>query len=366
MSRAADLRQSTSHKVGRLLLLAFIVAATLGAGPALAQQDASSYVAEPAPGSSVSRGGYFELGLSPGEQATQTLALQNVSDEPLELRLAAVDAVTGALGGVSYGLPDDDPTRMGSWLSLRETTLRLAPNASASVPFDIRVPADARSGAHLGGIAVSSPQDLSQPDANGGGGAAVEVQTRKIVAVQVNLPGPADPELIVEGVRAAARGDGLYLEVVIANVGFGLTKAEGTVSLPGTEFRRDFTVDTFVPDTEIGYPVKWTEEEAAGEHAAEVVLRYGDEPPVEWSGTFTVGEEVREDLADRRGQTGGLGEKVRDLPLGWIAGIVGLIVALAAGVLLGRRTAARAGSSPPSPPAPPETVATKSSPDTPK
>lgn len=283
------------RSLGLCALVLFVCASA-----AAAQDDGVDFVAEPVPGSQTAPGGgYFLLEAAPGEEISQSIGLRNDADEPLRLRLAAVDAVTGQLGGASYELDGETPTRTGSWITLDRTVITLQPRASAIVSFRVAVPTDAETGHHLAGISISVPtQQHDSPEAGQGqAGASIDVQTRRIIAVQVQLPGPADPKLIIHGVTPAARPDGLYLEVAIENDGHGLTKATGVVNVD--DFEREFEIDTFVPRTSIAYPVRWTDDADDGEHQAAVELRYGDEI-ARWDGTFIVGEAVRDELADRQ------------------------------------------------------------------
>lgn len=51
----------------------------------------------------------------------------------------------------------------------------------------------------MAGISISTPEADGGPAEAGGGqaGASVDVHTRPIIAVQVNVPGPAEPELVI-------------------------------------------------------------------------------------------------------------------------------------------------------------------------
>ena len=276
----------------------------LVAGVATAQEGGVDFVVEPAPGSSTApQGGYFLITATPGGEVTQVIGLRNDSPSRLELRLAAVDAVTGQLGGASYALETETPTRTGAWITLDRTALTLEPKASAVVPFRVAVPSGADSGEHLAGISVAAPAEKGAPGAAGEGqaGVSVDVQTRRIVAVQVNLPGPSDPELVVTGVSPAGRPDGLYLQIAIENKGRGLTKGEGTITLPDQGFERPFSIDTFVPGTSIAYPIKWADSAPDGDYRARVEIRYGGRV-ARWEGTFTVGQAVQKELAERQVQ----------------------------------------------------------------
>jgi hypothetical protein len=292
-------------RTSRLVLLLAWTLLLVAPGVATAQEGSVNFVVEPVPGSSTApRGGYFLLQATPGGEVAQSIGVRNDSSDRLELRLAAVDALTGQRGGASYTLDTEAPARTGAWITLERTSLTLEPKASAIVPFRVAVPPDAASGEHLAGISVAAPTEQRGPGPAGEGqaGASVDVQTRRVVAVQVNLPGPSDPDLVVTGVTPAGRPDGLYLEIGIENAGRRLTTGEGTITLPDHDFKQSFIVDTFVPGTSIAYPIKWTEATDDGNYRAQVDIRYG-ERVARWNGTFTVGEAVREELAERQVET---------------------------------------------------------------
>lgn len=281
----------------RFALIAIIVAV---ASPAIAAQRDPQFFAEPAPGSSTTpQGGYFVINSTPGSDVTQSVALRNDDDRPLTLNLAAVDASTGQRGGVSYNLDNEPRSAVGAWITLDQSTVTLVPKASTLVAFKVRIPADAIPGEHLGGISISIKPDAADPQpAAKGAGASVVVHTRRIIAVQVNTPGDSNPKLIIKGVQPAARPDGLYLEIAIANEGQVLTKGKGFIKVSGG-FRKDFEVDTFVPATSINYPIKWRNDAPTGDFAARVEITYDGRTAI-WDGTFSVGDQTRRELEDRR------------------------------------------------------------------
>ena len=308
-----------------------------------AEGENTDFVAQPAAGSSMEpKGSYFVVAGAPGQVVTQSVALRNDADRPLDLRLAAVDASTAQQGGTAFALEADKPAKAGTWVALDRTALTLAPKASAIVPFRITVPVGAASGVHMAGITVMVPAPAKDANsATGQAGASVTVQSRRVIAVQVNLPGPAEPELVITGVAPVARPDGLYLEMAVENRGGGLTKGEGVVTLADDGFEQKFSIDTFVPGTSIAYPLKWTDKALDGDHPAHVEIRYGDRVAV-WDGKFTVGEAIKEEQANRQvtpPSDSSTSSPDSGLPVGFIAGgIVGAGVLLGGGILLGRRS----------------------------
>jgi hypothetical protein len=135
-------------------LLPFVPSAAGAAQP----HESASFIAQPAAGSSTEpKGGYFVVSGVPGQVLTQSVALRNDAERPIDLRLAAVDASTAQRGGTAFALDTDKSSQAGAWVVLDRTAPTLAPKASAVVPFRVNVPAGATSGVHLAGIAVMVP-----------------------------------------------------------------------------------------------------------------------------------------------------------------------------------------------------------------
>jgi hypothetical protein len=326
---------STVTRIRRALTLGgVLLAAAAQPGLAGAQEEPRFLVAPGRGAQTAPGGGYFLLLARPGHTVEQSIGLRNDSEDPIDLRLVPVDATTGPLGGVSYGLEQEDRRAVGTWIRLERDKLTLAPGASKTIPFLVSIPADAAPGEHVGGISVFVPKD-EEGQGPTGTGAAVVVRSRRIVAVQVQLPGGEPAHLVVRGIEAAARPDGLYLELLVANDGGDMIKGTGVVELPDEGFRRESSVDTFLPGTAIRYPVKWTTEARGGTFFGRVDIEYGGEHAT-WEGSFTVGERVREELADR--QVGRGGGPLSPLILGILIGVAMAAVASVIVWLLRRRS----------------------------
>ncbi|MDQ3914432.1 MAG: DUF916 domain-containing protein [Actinomycetota bacterium] len=321
--------RSQESRGGRIFRFHWIVSAALVCGlmlssaNAVAQERGVQFAVEPGPGSETDpAGGYFVIKAEPGQRVRQSVTLRNESSRSIELQLAAVDATTGQLGGVSYGLPDDEVEKTGAWITLSRSKVSFEPGEARSVTFEVSVPPDAGSGEHIAGIAVWEPGD--EKGKKGDQPVSVVVRTRRVMAVQVDVGGAKVPELVVTGIDPAARPDGLYLEIGIENRGSAMTTGDGTVEISNQDFVSDFFVDTFVPGTRIGYPVKWTDDPREGTYDARVEISY-EGKVAEWSGTFTIGDPLLADLEDR-------GVEVADgFPIVPVGAAAGAIAALAAG-----------------------------------
>lgn len=286
-----------------LTLLAAVLVGVIGFAPVAGAESASepSFTLAPADGSPTAPdGGWFQIATTPSTQAAQAVAIRNHGTTDLEILLAPVDATTGSLGGVSYALPEAERTRAGRWITLDADAVSVAAGETVEVPFTVDVPQDAPEGVSLAGIAAWVPEQSTgdAPAAAGQAGASVVVQTRRVVAVQFDLPGAVAPVLNITGIAPVARPDGLYLEMGIENEGTGLTTAQGTITLSDGSLSREFAIDTFVPGTAIAYPIRWADEAENGSYDAEVTLTYGVHR-TRWAGNFAVGDALQDELADR-------------------------------------------------------------------
>lgn len=261
----------------------------------------------PAPGSSTDeRGSYFVVGARPGQARTQSLTIANPGDRPVALQLRAVAASTGPLGGATYeAVREGEQAQDVDWLRLDRPRVTVQPGRTAVVGFTVRLPEGARAGDHLAGISVerrAAPGAGTGPEPSGAS-AGVVVRTRQVVAVQATAPGPSDPSLVIDGVAAEARADGMYLVVRLDNDGTTLLKASGRAEVAGdAPLDAAFAVDTFLPDTSIEYPIRWTDAPEKGSFPAEVELEF-DGQVERWSGSVEVGDRELQSYGDRSGET---------------------------------------------------------------
>ncbi|MCU1351153.1 MAG: putative protein of unknown function cell surface [Acidimicrobiales bacterium] len=279
---------------GTLLVLAALTTLTIGSATA-APPRPQGFSLQPAPGSQTSaRGGYFTLTTMPGATLTQVLHVQNRGTAAVTLQLRPVDATTTAMGGVTYTPSERRARNAGDWLHLQSASLTLAPLASADVPFDIVVPQAAGPGRHFGGIAVAATDPTTTTTS-----VPVRITTRQVMPVVVTLPGDLTPRLVIKGITTAARPDGAYLQLVVANVGGTLANGTGVLQLPETARHQEFSFAEIVPGTSMAYPIKWEGPATPGRHRAEIEIRYGTHT-VRWKGTFDLTAQLRSQLQDRR------------------------------------------------------------------
>ena len=282
------------------LPLSLVAAAVIGpiATPASAAESTLDFRVAPAAASGLSPGeDYFILEMEPGHDRTQSVVISNDSQLPLRVQLAAVDAATAQMGGVDYGSEEGTAGVTGGWITLNDYAISLAPGRSRQVQFAVQVPLDATSGVHLGGLVVWVEGAKGQTIA--GAPASMSVQSRRVIAVQVDVPGPAAPVLEIRGAQAEARPDGLYLGVDLFNSGTDFATGTGTVSIEGRDETGTFALDTVVPRTGTNFPFRWGGTAVPnGSYDVAIEIDYGV-AITSWEGEVVVGPAVQEGLRGR-------------------------------------------------------------------
>src|SRR5918911_2969537 len=99
--------------------------------------------------------GYFVDPLKPGATRTGAVIVSNSGTAPGTVKLFTADATTGRTTGTVY-LTDRKPTGTGAWITLAAPSVFLRPGQHKQVRFDVRVPAGAKPGEWVGGIAAET------------------------------------------------------------------------------------------------------------------------------------------------------------------------------------------------------------------
>jgi hypothetical protein len=246
--------------------------------------------AAPAAGSTGGQG-YFRFSAERGATIRDVLVVSNLTGTARVFRVAPCDGESAVFGGLAFTQNDQPTRKAGSWIALSSSSVTVPPNATARLPFDVRVAPGTASGVHVGGIAVWEPSAAVAATSSAGPllNTTVVTVTRIVVPVWVTTPGPAVPAIGIDGVGVQARPDGMYLIVGLASNGTTPASGEGTITVAGEGFRKTFSLMTMVPESSTGYPIGWKVGPAAGTYRADVELRYGDGARVaRWSGPFTV------------------------------------------------------------------------------
>ncbi|MBS0592051.1 MAG: DUF3324 domain-containing protein [Proteobacteria bacterium] len=242
-----------------LCVLAAAIALILPPGSAAAAGPTFSLKPEPA-----TESGYFVLSGKPGETLRAKVLVTNAGGGAGSTRLYAVDATTGQTSGAVY-LSRGAPRRgVGRWIKLGKNALTMEGGESQVVSFSVRIPEGTPPGQYLGGLVTQRFTKTVQPPSGGGGegeegGFKVKIHALSVLAVQVDVPGTRRAAMNLTGIKPGGTPGHQALLLGIENAGNVLTKGSGTlrvVNAGGRQVQRqEFALDTFVPESEIEFPV---------------------------------------------------------------------------------------------------------------
>jgi len=209
---------------------------------------------------------YFKPVLAPGASATHHVVVTNLDAVPLHLLINSVDGLTGQTSGSVYANRQDPVAKAGTWLAPSSSSITIAPHATATVAFIIRIPRDATPGDHLAGIAFENTATNSS-----GGSFAVKQIIREVVGVLVRVPGPASESMSIGSLALQSLPGTSFASVIVnlTNTGQLLCKPELTVAMQGPNGSARTvtrTLDTVLPGDTIAYPLPWPASLAAGRY----------------------------------------------------------------------------------------------------
>jgi hypothetical protein len=230
---------------------------------------------------SVTANGYFVYKVQSRGSVTGSVMLKNPSSRPLTLQLAAVSAMTSQAGGSAFAASDATPEGAATWLKFAESSVILPAGMQKPVDFTVSVPHSARPGQYLTGISAYIANVPPTAGAGQGGnrlGASVTMQMRYVIGVQVDIEGAWTPSLKVDSVALVQQPSGPFIGVHMKNDGSVFLKPSGTIVMTNTAGKRvldqPIKMGTFVPNTEVVYPVRWVGELAPGTYQVQVSLDY--------------------------------------------------------------------------------------------
>ncbi|WP_405613632.1 WxL protein peptidoglycan domain-containing protein [Streptomyces sp. NBC_00076] len=181
------------RKFSVLLLGLLLLAMT--AGPARAA-DNGSWSVFPA-SSQIAERPYFYLSADPGTRLRDKVVVANKTARPLTFRLYAADAYNTARdGGFAVRTQKEKQRGVGAWAKPARTRVTVPAHGKVTVPFTLRVPADAEPGDHPGAV-VALDERVDQGD----GSVALGVQRAVGARVYLRVGGPVLPAIAVENVR---------------------------------------------------------------------------------------------------------------------------------------------------------------------
>lgn len=170
--------------------------------------------AHPIPGNQRSRS-IFVHTLGAGEQTDEAIEVINNSPETKRVLVYGVDSQVSSGGAFACAQAADKPLSVGSWLTLAQKELTLAPGSKQTVAFTIAVPKSATPGEHNGCVVIQDTKQRAAPDSSG-----IVLSLRSAIRVAVRMPGDIQKGLIFAGLGLEQKGEAkLLLSSALKNNG---------------------------------------------------------------------------------------------------------------------------------------------------
>ena len=143
----------------------------------------------------------FGYGATPGAIVKDFVAVSNVGNNPVTLKIYASDAFNTPEGGfdlLAAGKPSVD---VGNWTKPERGSVALAPRSVAIVPFTLTIPANATPGDHAAGIVAALTTEQT-----GANGQKVSVEQRVGARIYLRVTGDLTPRLSITGLTGSYTG----------------------------------------------------------------------------------------------------------------------------------------------------------------
>ena len=325
---------------------AALIALVAAAAPAAAGKFGDIVNASVPPGAPISpQGHYYLVSVHPGETVTEVFRVGNPNDHPITANIEAVDATTADVTGSVLGRPGSAKALISRWIVVSAPQITLAPKAQRDVPFMVHVPAGTKPGQYLAGMSASVPLSPSDTSATlprpGYAGFSMSVEFQRGIAVEIDVPGPRAPNLVVSGADPVATPNGVSLGVHIANQGNAFAHGSGVIRVADTNTDFSFTIKTFVTGTAIVYPMQWTKAVVPGTHHVEVDLTYDGGRRTSWTGTVVIAGSAANQLENALKNVTVRGHGPGSWPLLLLAAALAVVLVVASAVV--RRRSRRSG-----------------------
>jgi competence ComEA-like helix-hairpin-helix protein len=275
--------------------------------------------------------GYFVFNKRPGDRVSGSFVVSNLTDRRQVVYLREADAFTAQAGGVEFTKQGGVPIHAGTWFDIDRHTVELRPHENAEVAFHGRVPRHASAGDHLGGIIAYGKRPAR---AAGNKTFGFRLLSRLAIAVQFTLPGERVTALGVKDTDIAISPVGATLQLTIDNPGNTLvTKTTGKLRVT-KDGRRVFSpkaqLGTFVPKTEIRYPLAWPGTPVEGTYHVSGVLHPRGAAPVRIDTDVKFGKAR---IREFREETGRQAIAADGTP-GWVYALLGAALMAVIGLFL--------------------------------
>lgn len=277
------------------LLAAALLAALAAPGPARAASDIGygQFGLAPSPSAGGQPRPYFNLQVSPGQTATDTVVVSNLSKAAEEVRLSTSDGITATNSGSAYEPTGPRCKDSGCWISGLPSVVTVAAGASKSLPFQVRVPAGTQPAQYLSGITaqLDAPHQAVHVGGRHSSAKAIIIDQVTVgVAVTVGQLSQLRTVVRIGPVTGSWIGPVARLSIGVTNLGQTFAQASGTVSCTSRGDRHTYpvTMNTVLVNGGAALAVN-ARGLSTGLIPCTVSLRDNAGHTVTWSGTVRLG-----------------------------------------------------------------------------
>jgi uncharacterized membrane protein len=196
----------------RRRVLASLLALSIGSGvlatsasTAAAENNASISIQPITEGSGIRRAA-FVFSMAAGTVQTDSVVVTNNGDETVNVRVYIANAFSTASGKIGVKAYTDELTTPATWLrytsQLGDGILQIAPHTAKSVPFAIRVPADAGPGDYAIGLGAMPVVD-DAPTVPGQD--TITIITAVATLALIRVDGPLLPSVAITDMKVSAK-----------------------------------------------------------------------------------------------------------------------------------------------------------------
>lgn len=171
----------------------------------------------------------FDLSVLPGGESRGLLTITNSQNKAKGIRIEIADLTYTSNSLPQFTLPGNAPGSPVSWIAEEKTSHNVAANGVLTLPFRIRVPADAAPGGHYGAILVSEEADVTA-----GHITDIGVVSKLAVPIYLDVAGDVKREFEVSQFAAEKRFSGslpITFSLSIKNTGTVHLQPHGVVTI---------------------------------------------------------------------------------------------------------------------------------------
>lgn len=218
----------------------------------------------------------FELSANPGDTKTNSLRVDNLTDEPQHITVGRRNFTALGEEGQPNLTEDETAFALASWLRVTPETVIIPPRASQVFEFVITVPANAEPGGHFGSIIFKTD---AKP-VTGQSGVAVGQEIGSLILLKV--AGQINEQASIESFKPAKNFweyGPVTFETRLKNAGNVHVKPVGTITITNMFGRKVATLPlesrNVLPSSIRKFSTNWPQKWLWGRYTATLSVAYG-------------------------------------------------------------------------------------------